>query len=270
MGGVSHQRCPRRIGSRRRVAVDGGEPDGGDRSPEAVVVLGIERCRCSRPPGPGSAGRRGGRSPRGRAPLRSETDRARRFHSNGELSSQNRAISVCSAVRALGVVTPSPPRRCTSLTSAAYLRHWSARTAARDGTGNASSSTKGVRSSPSAGRRRRGCPACSGTPRGPCPPGTSDQSAACRSRPRRAEREDRCGGRLAPSAIPFVFALPVRDRRRGRPHSPLPRSATPAPMHCRREEEGERAERWRRGRHAKRRRSRPSGDAPERVLRRAA
>jgi hypothetical protein len=36
-----HQRRPRRVGDRRRVAVDLGETDGGDRSPEAVVVLGV-------------------------------------------------------------------------------------------------------------------------------------------------------------------------------------------------------------------------------------
>ena len=50
------------------------------------------------------------------------TVRAIRFHCSGELSTQNRAISVCSGVRALGVVTPSPPRALTSLRSAAYFR----------------------------------------------------------------------------------------------------------------------------------------------------
>ena len=50
-----------------------------------------------------------------------ETLRAIRFHCSGELSTQNRAISVCSAVRSLGVVTSSPPRRLTSAKSAAYL-----------------------------------------------------------------------------------------------------------------------------------------------------
>src|SRR5207342_2101336 len=46
--------------------------------------------------------------------------RAIRFHAWGELSTQNRATWVWSAVRALGVVTPSPPRRLTSLKSLAY------------------------------------------------------------------------------------------------------------------------------------------------------
>jgi hypothetical protein len=53
------------------------------------------------------------------SPSAVETVRAIRFHCSGELSSQNRAISVWSSVRALGVVTSSPPRRCTSSTSAA-------------------------------------------------------------------------------------------------------------------------------------------------------
>src|SRR6476620_6652046 len=47
--------------------------------------------------------------------------RAMRFHCSGELSTQNKAISVCSGVRSLGVVVPSPPRRLTSFTSAAYF-----------------------------------------------------------------------------------------------------------------------------------------------------
>src|SRR5262245_8404644 len=46
--------------------------------------------------------------------------RAIRFHRSGELSTQNRATWVWPAVRALGVVTPSPPRRLTSLKSVAY------------------------------------------------------------------------------------------------------------------------------------------------------
>ena len=45
-----------------------------------------------------------------------------RFHCNGELSTQNRAISVWSAVRALGVPTPSPPSLLTSWKSLVYLR----------------------------------------------------------------------------------------------------------------------------------------------------
>ena len=55
------------------------------------------------------------------SPLAAETVLAIRFHCSGELSTQNRAISVWSAVRALGVVMPSPPRRFTSLKSAVYL-----------------------------------------------------------------------------------------------------------------------------------------------------
>ena len=43
-----------------------------------------------------------------------------RFHMSGELSHQKRAICVCSGVREVGVVTPSPPSVCTSATSAAY------------------------------------------------------------------------------------------------------------------------------------------------------
>ena len=54
-------------------------------------------------------------------PGRGGNGSAIRFHCSGELSTQNRAISVCSAVRALGVVTPSPPRAFTSLRSAAYF-----------------------------------------------------------------------------------------------------------------------------------------------------
>ena len=43
-----------------------------------------------------------------------DTARASRFHASGELSSQNRPISVCSADRAFGVLT-SPPSAFTSL-----------------------------------------------------------------------------------------------------------------------------------------------------------
>ena len=50
-----------------------------------------------------------------------ETVLAIRFHFSGELSYQKRAISVWSAVRALGVVTSSPPRDFTSLKSAVYF-----------------------------------------------------------------------------------------------------------------------------------------------------
>ena len=56
----------------------------------------------------------------------SERDLAIRFHCSGELSSQNSAVSVCSAVRALGVVTPSPPSALISLRSAAYCAEVSA------------------------------------------------------------------------------------------------------------------------------------------------
>src|ERR1700746_2205541 len=54
------------------------------------------------------------------SPFLVATVRAIRFHRSGELSTQNRATWVWSAVRALGVVTPSPPRRLTSLKSLAY------------------------------------------------------------------------------------------------------------------------------------------------------
>src|SRR5215813_2344511 len=54
------------------------------------------------------------------SPLLVATVRAIRFHLSGELSTQNRATWVWSAVRALGVVTPSPPRRLTSRKSVAY------------------------------------------------------------------------------------------------------------------------------------------------------
>src|SRR5262245_7162421 len=50
-----------------------------------------------------------------------DTVRAIRFHCNGELSIQNSAICVWSGVRALGVVTPSPPRALTSSKSNAYF-----------------------------------------------------------------------------------------------------------------------------------------------------
>src|SRR5262245_65697858 len=46
--------------------------------------------------------------------------RAIRFHRSGELSTQNKATWVWSAVRAMGVTTPSPPRRLTSRKSRAY------------------------------------------------------------------------------------------------------------------------------------------------------
>ena len=49
----------------------------------------------------------------------SASPRAIRFHCSGLLSSQNRATSVWSAVRADGVVTPSPPRALISLRSRA-------------------------------------------------------------------------------------------------------------------------------------------------------
>ena len=68
------------------------------------------------------------RSPRqaGLLPLvdssRPATVLAIRFHCSGELSTQNSATCVCSGERALGVVTPSPPRRWISFTSAAYRR----------------------------------------------------------------------------------------------------------------------------------------------------
>jgi hypothetical protein len=73
----------------------------------------------------------------------SERDLAIRFHCSGELSNQNSAVSVSSAVRALGVVTPSPPSALISLRSAAYL----AEASAYGGPGrncDASSSTNGV------------------------------------------------------------------------------------------------------------------------------
>src|SRR5262245_2692917 len=54
------------------------------------------------------------------SPFLVATVRAIRFHRRGELSTQNRATWVWSAVRALGVLTPSPPRRLTSLKSLAY------------------------------------------------------------------------------------------------------------------------------------------------------
>ena len=53
--------------------------------------------------------------------MSAETVLAIRFHFSGELSHQKRAISVWSAVRALGVVMPSPPRDFTSLKSAVYF-----------------------------------------------------------------------------------------------------------------------------------------------------
>ena len=43
-----------------------------------------------------------------------------RFHASGELSIQNKPISVWSGVRALGVVMSSPPSALISLKSAAY------------------------------------------------------------------------------------------------------------------------------------------------------
>jgi hypothetical protein len=49
------------------------------------------------------------------SPLLLEAVLAMRLHFNGELSYQERAISVWSAVRALGVVMPSPPSDFTSL-----------------------------------------------------------------------------------------------------------------------------------------------------------
>src|ERR687896_742652 len=57
----------------------------------------------------------------GSSPSAIETVRAMRFHAKGELSIQNKPISVCSSVRALGVVTPSPPSNLISLKSAAYF-----------------------------------------------------------------------------------------------------------------------------------------------------
>ena len=54
-------------------------------------------------------------------PRSAETVLAMRFHANGELSTQNSAISVSSAVRSLGVMTPSPPRSFTSLNSFVYF-----------------------------------------------------------------------------------------------------------------------------------------------------
>lgn len=90
----------------------------------------------------------------GSSPRAALTLRAMRFHASGELSTQNSAISVCSALRPLGAPTPSLPSRRTSSTSAAYLRQPSAllgwlpsQTTAGGGPGRnwaASRSTNGV------------------------------------------------------------------------------------------------------------------------------
>src|SRR4029450_7311560 len=55
------------------------------------------------------------------SPWSAETVLAIRFHFSGELSHQEGGISGSWAVRALGVVTSSPPRDFTSLKSAVYF-----------------------------------------------------------------------------------------------------------------------------------------------------
>ena len=100
-----------------RVAVGIGSMDRGDRPPELVEVLvleirdvGVRRRQVEQ-------AKQARVLPRSR-PCWAETVLAILFHPWGEPSTQNRAISVWSAVR---VVLSTPPRLFTSLKSAAYF-----------------------------------------------------------------------------------------------------------------------------------------------------
>ena len=113
------RRRPRGIGQGIRIAVGVCLLNRRDRAPEVVEILGFQDAMY-----PSAMDRLS--NPNNRAfsqrsnPLLSEMGRARRFQASGELSSQNKPIWVCSAVRVLGVMISSPPIAFTSLKSAVY------------------------------------------------------------------------------------------------------------------------------------------------------